>query len=97
MFPLQGKNALFSVLLYLSDAGKGTLRHLAGVCVAKSRYHYMKYANTNLYNSKTPETVSKSFFKVKMLDSVVKHHFYLEENSIYKETLYETKRRQNLS
>ncbi|CAG2207257.1 PIF1 [Mytilus edulis] len=81
----------------LSDGGKGKIRYIAGRCVAKCRFHHMCHAKNNLYKKDKIKSVAKSFLKVKMMDHLTKSSSDLENNSKYKSTLYETKRKQNLS
>ena len=81
----------------MSDSCKGKLRYIFGRCIAKSRYHNMKRSMTNLYNKSKVNTLTKQFLKVKMLDSLTKNYSELESTSKYKETLYQTQRKQNLT
>lgn len=81
----------------MSDSCKGKLRYIFGRCIAKSRYHNMKQAMNNLYSKSKANTLSKQFLKVKMLDSLTKNYSELESTSKYKETLYQTQRKQNLT
>ena len=80
-----------------SESGKGKLRYIFGRCIAKCRFHHMKYARTNMYKKQNRESVSRSFIKVKMLDSLTTSYAELIFESKYKETLVETQRKQNLS
>lgn len=57
----------------------------------------MQQAMNNLYNKSKANTLSKQFLKVKMLDSLTKNYSELESTSKYKETLYQTQRKQNLT
>lgn len=57
----------------------------------------MKHAKANIYKKKNKESVSKSFMKVKMLDTLTESYADLICNSKHKETLIETQRKQNLS
>lgn len=81
----------------ISESVKGKLRYIFGRCVAKCRYHHMKHAKNNMYNKKSRISVGKAFLKVKMLDSLTTSYADLENNSEYKESLFETQRKQNLS
>jgi len=81
----------------MSEAGKGKLRYIFGRCIAKCRYHHMKHAKSNMYKKEKKDSVAKSFMKVKMLDSLTKTYSELENTSMYKETLLQTQRKQNLS
>ncbi|CAG2199801.1 PIF1 [Mytilus edulis] len=81
----------------MSDSGKGKLRYIFGRCIAKSRFHNMKHAKTNMYKKKNRESLAKSFIKVKMLDSLTKNYTELVQDSKYKKTLLETHRKQSLS
>ena len=57
----------------------------------------MKQAMNNLYNKSKANTLSKQFLKVKILDSLTKTYSELESTSKYKETLYQTQTKQNLT
>lgn len=57
----------------------------------------MQQAMNNLYNKSKANTLSNQFLKVKMLDSLTKNYSELESTSKYKETLYQTQRKQNLT
>ena len=81
----------------MSDSGKGKLRYIFGRCIAKSRFHNMKHAKTNMYKKKNRESLAKSFIKVKMLDSLTKNYTELVQDSKYNKTLLETQRKQSLS
>ena len=76
------------------DAGQGKLRYIAGACIAKSRYHYMKCTRSSLYKLDSMKSVS--YIKVKMLEHLIWNAKSLEASQ-YKNSLNETKRRQNMS
>ncbi|XP_063406721.1 uncharacterized protein LOC134690660 [Mytilus trossulus] len=81
----------------MSDSGKGKLRYIFGRCIAKCRYHIMKQALNNIYKKSNRHNSSNLFLKVKMLDSLTARYSELELSSQYKDTLYQTQRKQNLS
>jgi len=78
-------------------AGLGKLRYIAGRCVAKSKFHFMQMGRNNMYQKKKLLIVSECFLKVKMLDHFTSNCADLSETSKYKETLEETRRKQNLT
>lgn len=78
-----------------SDVGK--LRYICGRCVAKSKHHFMKLGRNNMYKKDKVIVVSGCFLKVKMLDFLTSTYVELMDKSIYKETLEETRRHQNIS
>ena len=57
----------------------------------------MKHAKNGMYKKDSRESVSKSFLKVKMLDSLTATCYELASESKYKQTLLETQRKQNMS
>lgn len=81
----------------MSDSGRGKLRYIFGRCIAKSRFHYMKQSMNSVYKSTHRNQNSKLFLKVKMLDSLTETYAFLENSSKYKETLFQTQRKQNLT
>ncbi|VDI27813.1 Hypothetical predicted protein [Mytilus galloprovincialis] len=79
------------------DAGLGKLRYIAGRCIAKSKYHYMTIGKNNMYKKNKQSCVTDCFLKVKILDYMTTTYADLLESSSYKESLEETKRKQNLT
>ncbi|CAC5408437.1 unnamed protein product [Mytilus coruscus] len=79
------------------DAGLGKLRYIAGRCIAKSKYHYMTIGKNNMYKKNKQSCVTDCFLKVKILDYLTTTYADLLESSSYKESLEETKRKQNLT
>lgn len=78
-----------------SDVGK--LRYICGRCVVKSKHHFMKLGRNNMYKKDKVIVVSGCFLKVQMLDFLTSTYVRLLNKSIYKETLEETRRHQNMS
>ena len=84
--------------VYSSDnAGLGKLRYIAGRCVAKCKYHYMEMGRNNMYKPKKQSVVTASFLKVKIMDHFTATYSELSESSVYKDTLEETRRKQNIT
>lgn len=50
----------------IDSAGLGRLRYLSGMCVAKSKHHYIKLGQTNMYKKDKSVFVCNCFLKVKM-------------------------------
>lgn len=65
--------------------------------MAKCKYHYMEMGRNNMYKPKKQSVVTASFLKVKIMDHFTATYSELSESSVYKDTLEETRRKQNIT
>ena len=80
----------------MSAAGRGKVRYVGGMVVAKVRFHYMGIVKRSLFR---PEMLSKHHEareKVELLSSLERPSCHLQSSSDDPESLKETERRQNV-
>ena len=79
-----------------SAGGRGKIRYIGGAAIATTRYNYMKCVKQNLYKPHKKDVVETYHKRVKMINTLVASEEDLMQNSCDKESLEETKLRQNI-
>ncbi len=80
-----------------SSGGLGKKRYLCGWCISKLRHSRRVQIRRNLYKAKEKAKVEMLDRETKYLDQLVATESFLFENSEHKESLAETKRKQNVN
>ncbi|CAC5364753.1 PIF1 [Mytilus coruscus] len=81
----------------ISAGGRGKIRYIGGYVIAKCRYKLTKTIQNNLFVPGLVPEVRQLKFRVNILDEMIVSASEITNESIYEETLEETKRKQNLS
>ena len=79
----------------MSPGGRGKVRYVGAMCVAKTRYHLMNLVTNNLHKSKEKEKCLKAKVQIEMLDQIIIQYRTLRETTDDFESLQETERKQN--
>lgn len=80
----------------LSTAGRGKIRYVAAMCVAKAKYHYQNIVDSNLFNPAATMKVKAAKRKVAMLSKLLMNEEDLKSCTKEPESLLETDRLQNI-
>jgi transcriptional regulator len=79
----------------MSAEGRGKVRYVGAMCIAKLKFHLRKSVISNLYNIKAKLTVQKAHKKLSLLESIEEQYHVLVENSEDIQSLAATQQKQN--
>jgi hypothetical protein len=80
----------------MSAGGRGKVRYVGAMCIAKDRYHLKNFILNNLYKPKEKANVSKARKKLEMLDELIIQYEQLSQETTDIESLTEIERKQNV-